>query len=872
MKDKYKNVFVLLAALMSCSQYTIAQWTQSFNQRDRTANAVVVMNNQTAFVAGGNESSDSIESVFSTYNGDTTWNISVEARAPWLTGIAFSNAGIGLAVGETGTIIKTTDLGYNWVTDTLPANAAQRNYNGVVFASDSVVFAVGGFPNNDSIQTILRSDDAGSTWTIQRDNLGHWLRAVFFVDVNYGYAVGDSGVVLKTTNGGANWNTLSLTGNFTTRNFNSLYFLNRDTGLIVGGYPANDSIQTILETTDGGANWNVIMDQLGPMLKSISFADKKQAYVVGNHGVVMKSVDAGLSWNNVSFPQAFGDTVDLNAVSFVNKFYGIAVGLGGIQLIYRDSVDNLPLVTTDQATMVSSSAAVINGQVVPNSAASTVWFQYGPTADMTDTIGTQTLSGNGTLFVSAGLTGLLPNTFYYYRLNAVNTGGTVLGNRQQLYTTDCEIPNCDFEVWDTTYYEQPVGWHAVGNITRVPGYNGTSAVRITGNNYTGDAEIILGTPVQGSSVVGGIPFAARPDSLVFYAKYNIVYPDTASILLLFKKNGVFIDQFTAPVTGSSGGSFVRLSYPISYANGTMPDSLIMGVFNSSAPADTGNANTVITVDDISFTGTNITIPDWNFEQWDTLMKEQPASWYSDAYGSAFGSTTLLQKSADRVSGHYAIRLQGAQGNAVSLTAGPSSRFESTQNKPVFPIAGKHTSLNFYLKYMPYGGDSLYINLALFYHGISIAYNTVFFIDTTYLTYTPISIPIIYTDTTSIPDSAFLSFQIGSVRGWDTSVAYIDNLSFDGFKPVINPTAIKNEIQTDMFEIFPNPAASVIHITARAGERKALQLYNLHGELLFTDYFNGSNYDLSVGNLPEAVYLLRMTDDNSFQSKPITVIR
>ena len=869
---KYKNTFILLIALASGWQYTIAQWSQSFNLRDRTANAVVVINNQTAFVAGGNESGDSIESVFSTYDGDTTWNISLEARAPWLTGIAFSNAGIGLAVGETGTIIRTTDLGYNWVADTLSGNVAQRNYNGVVFAGDSVAFAVGGFPNNDSIQTILRSDDAGLTWTIQRDVLGHWLRAVFFTDVNNGYAVGDSGVVLKTSDGGTNWNVLTLTGNFTTRNYNALYFLNRDTGLIVGGYPANDSIQTILGTTDGGANWNVIMDQLGPMLKSISFADRSQAYVVGNHGIVMKSTDAGLTWNNVSFAASFGDTVDLNAVSFVNTSYGMAVGLGGIQLIYRDSVDNLPLVTTDQATAVSSTAAVINGQVVPNSAAATVWFQYGTTAAMTDTIGTQTLSGSNSQSLSAGLAGLLPNTFYYYRLNATNTGGTIFGNRQQLYTTDCEIPNCDFEVWDTTYYEQPVGWYAVGSITRVPGYNGTSAVRITGNNYTGDAEIVLGTPVSGSGVAGGIPFAARPDSLVFYAKYNIVYPDTASILLLFKKNGVFIDQFTAPVTGSSGGSFVRLSYPITYANGTMPDSLIMGVFNSSAPADTGNANTVITVDDISFTGTNLTVPNWNFEQWDTLMKEQPASWYSDAYGSAFGSTTLLQKSTDRVSGHYAIRLQGAQGNAISLTAGPSSRFESTQNRPVFPIAGKHTSLNFYLKYMPYNGDSLYINLALFYHGVQIANNFIFYIDTTYLAYTPVAIPIIYSDTTFIPDSAFLSFQVGSLRGSDTSVAYIDNLSFDGFKPIINPSAIKNETTTDIFDIFPSPASSIIHINTASVEGKTLQLYNLQGGLLFIDHFNGSNYDLMVGNLPEAVYLVRMTDSNGFQSKLITVIR
>lgn len=43
---------------------------------------------------------------------------------------------------------------------------------------------------------------ATGQWVIQNSGTKKNLNSVFFTDVNTGYAVGDSGIILKTTNGG----------------------------------------------------------------------------------------------------------------------------------------------------------------------------------------------------------------------------------------------------------------------------------------------------------------------------------------------------------------------------------------------------------------------------------------------------------------------------------------------------------------------------------------------------------------------------------------------------------------------------------------------------------------------------------------------
>ena len=74
---------------------------------------------------------------------------------------------------------------------------------------------------------------AQSFWNPQTSNTTATLRSVYFINNDTGYTVGNSGTILKTTDGGYNW--ISQTSN-TTYDLLSVYFINADTGFTVGNH------------------------------------------------------------------------------------------------------------------------------------------------------------------------------------------------------------------------------------------------------------------------------------------------------------------------------------------------------------------------------------------------------------------------------------------------------------------------------------------------------------------------------------------------------------------------------------------------------------------------------------------------------------
>ena len=75
------------------------------------------------------------------------------------------------------------------------------------------------------------------------------LNTVYFYDINNGWAAGNSGTILHTSNAGVNWTTQNST---TTETLYSIDFINSNTGWCVG------SLGVILKTMNGGNDWNLI--------------------------------------------------------------------------------------------------------------------------------------------------------------------------------------------------------------------------------------------------------------------------------------------------------------------------------------------------------------------------------------------------------------------------------------------------------------------------------------------------------------------------------------------------------------------------------------------------------------------------------------
>ena len=172
-------------------------------------------------------------------------------------------------------------------------------------------------------------DDPGSeihgTWIVQASGTTNVLNSVQFTDTNTGYAVGDHGLILKTSNGGTHWSAQDYGANYV---FTSLAFVNPDTGFIAGWGPFGGFI---LKTLDGGELWNLFFacdfnacysdDYYG-----IRFLDANTGYIVGENGAILKTTDGGKFWTDQSLASMY---YRLNSVDFVNADTGFVAGANG---------------------------------------------------------------------------------------------------------------------------------------------------------------------------------------------------------------------------------------------------------------------------------------------------------------------------------------------------------------------------------------------------------------------------------------------------------------------------------------------------------------------------------------------------------------
>lgn len=133
------------------------------------------------------------------------------------------------------------------------------------------------------------------------------LRSVYFIDTDTGYAVGGSGVILKTINGGSSW-IAQTSGTFST--LFSVTFITPQIGVCVGGNGQ------ILRTENGGSTWFSQTNPATNNLLFVNFSGGNAGYAVGFDGVVLKtSLTTG--WNPIAsagfniYPNPANDRVTL---------------------------------------------------------------------------------------------------------------------------------------------------------------------------------------------------------------------------------------------------------------------------------------------------------------------------------------------------------------------------------------------------------------------------------------------------------------------------------------------------------------------------------------------------------------------------------
>ena len=200
---------------------------------------------------------------------------------------------------------------------------------------------------------ILYSDDYGSSWQQARVPTTQMLTALYFADDKYGWAVGHDGLILASDDGGANWRIqrdglavqqqanleireqahrrtlqleqamdgvddearrtlvpqledaamdledaeLALLEPVFTSPLMDVWFQNRNRGWAVGAFGG------LLHTVNGGEHWISQTDLLRNPdefhLNAITGDGSGRLFIVGEGGVMYRSVDNGISWESI---------------------------------------------------------------------------------------------------------------------------------------------------------------------------------------------------------------------------------------------------------------------------------------------------------------------------------------------------------------------------------------------------------------------------------------------------------------------------------------------------------------------------------------------------------------------------------------------
>ena len=145
---------------------------------------------------------------------------------------------------------------------------------------------------NKNLMPLKKVSTGTGTWTelnpkVPRvDYIG-----VHFVNKDTGWAVGATGAIIKTVDGGKNWNNIPSATNTVLTHVNSL-----DGKVVIAvGYQGK-----VIRSTDGGITWNEIHTSAVQDLWRVQMLNDSLGWICGKASTLLKTTNGGITWQAVS--------------------------------------------------------------------------------------------------------------------------------------------------------------------------------------------------------------------------------------------------------------------------------------------------------------------------------------------------------------------------------------------------------------------------------------------------------------------------------------------------------------------------------------------------------------------------------------------
>jgi hypothetical protein len=222
-----------------------------------------------------------------------------------------------------------------------------------------------------------------------------------------------------------------------------------------------------------------------------------------------------------------------------------------------------PTVTTGVASAVTSSTATLGGTVNPNGADTHAWFLWGTSSTLSGAAQTASQdlgSGTSSTPLSANLTGLTPNTKYYFEAVAQNGASTAYGGIVSFTTNTAPTPTV-----------------TTGTASAVTSSTATLGGTVNPNGYDTHAWFLYGT----SSTLSGATQTSSQDL----------------------GSGTTATALTAPLTGLSANTTYYFEAVAQNSGGTVYGSIVSFTTSAVAPTVTTGTASAVTSSSATLGGT-----------------------------------------------------------------------------------------------------------------------------------------------------------------------------------------------------------------------------------------------------------------------------
>ena len=307
-----RTILLFLSVIFVSSLLNAQGWKPKVSGTQNNLLSVSLVDNNIGYISG------SLGTILKTTDGGDIWTKQNSGIDQDLFEISFINADKGFAVGTGNNVLSTKDGGETWNVLNISGTDFSFYYRNIWFLNDNVGFITGGQAGNQGV--ILKTLDAGNTWTKLEPNSGSAIYGIFFTSPTTGYYSNFQGEIKKTENGGETWNLLS-SGVTTT-----VYALHFTSNL--EGYACGEK-GVLLKTTDAGETWNLLNSNTTDVFTDMAFLDEYVGFAVGgnvanNTSTILKTSDGGESWTSetITSTRQYG-------CEFLSFEAGFSVGLNG---------------------------------------------------------------------------------------------------------------------------------------------------------------------------------------------------------------------------------------------------------------------------------------------------------------------------------------------------------------------------------------------------------------------------------------------------------------------------------------------------------------------------------------------------------------